>query len=322
MRALPRRFGRGEGPRRPPLADDAGHALRAADLTYRWTFRGGHRRDIRTFTTGVNGTPMPSFFDSLKPNSAGLTTQLFVGESDFPNYATRSSPRLPEETSSLEGAAAVRFARWPIPTVGQIMEPGGRFHRRDRGRGQGGLLRRTYRSCALADIQLTRLGRTPRPRGPGPRVDSSAPWPTWRRRGPFAATATRPPPRPPADDSGAKRATPPLGVARRVPTRGDPTPVGHHRRPTKPSLFGDGSRPACGSSTRPETFTQYVGGARGTSPGRRPEFMAQPLTRTASVRGVRPRPPSTNSSSFAEGGYVPIRSRLGRPRPRRASAGP
>ena len=33
--------GRGDGPSAPTLADDLGHPIRAADLTQRWTFRGG-----------------------------------------------------------------------------------------------------------------------------------------------------------------------------------------------------------------------------------------------------------------------------------------
>ena len=60
-------LGRGDGTSAPTLEDDWGHPIRPADLTKRWTFRGGPtRQDIfRTFTTGLNGTPMPSFAEAL-----------------------------------------------------------------------------------------------------------------------------------------------------------------------------------------------------------------------------------------------------------------
>ena len=61
--------GRGDGPSGPTLTDDWGHAIRAADLAQNWTFRGGSSREdiFRTMSTGLNGTPMPSFADSAPP---------------------------------------------------------------------------------------------------------------------------------------------------------------------------------------------------------------------------------------------------------------
>ena len=60
-------LGRGDGPSAPTLTDDLGQPIRAANLTQSWTFRGGPSREdiFRTMTTGLNGTPMPSFVDSL-----------------------------------------------------------------------------------------------------------------------------------------------------------------------------------------------------------------------------------------------------------------
>ena len=60
-------LGRGDGPSAPTLMDDLGHPIRAADLAQSWTFRGGSSREdiFRTMSTGFNGTPMPSFSDSL-----------------------------------------------------------------------------------------------------------------------------------------------------------------------------------------------------------------------------------------------------------------
>jgi cbb3-type cytochrome c oxidase subunit III len=125
--------GRGEGPSAPTLQDDSGNPLKAADLTQRWTFRGGPtRQDIfRTFSTGVNGTPMPSFFDSVsEPDRWALTDYVYsLGDGDTPGYATLLVARPLEDEIDLargdalfEGAPRARF-----PLVGQIMEPGRAF---------------------------------------------------------------------------------------------------------------------------------------------------------------------------------------------------
>jgi DMSO reductase family type II enzyme heme b subunit len=60
--------GRGDGPSRPELKDEWGHPIAPANLAKRWTFRGGaSRTDIATrLATGVLGTPMPSFIDSVE----------------------------------------------------------------------------------------------------------------------------------------------------------------------------------------------------------------------------------------------------------------
>jgi DMSO reductase family type II enzyme heme b subunit len=57
--------GRADGPSAPTLTDEAGFPIRAADLTKAWRYkRGSELADIyATFSTGLNGTPMPSFFD-------------------------------------------------------------------------------------------------------------------------------------------------------------------------------------------------------------------------------------------------------------------
>jgi len=59
--------GRGDGPSAPELTDDKGDPIRPRDLTKNWFFRGGgEAKDIyMRFNTGLNGTPMPSFRDSL-----------------------------------------------------------------------------------------------------------------------------------------------------------------------------------------------------------------------------------------------------------------
>lgn len=59
--------GRGDGPSAPTLKDDSGDFIQAADLTKGWRMRGGREaRDLfLRFSTGLDGTPMPSFADSF-----------------------------------------------------------------------------------------------------------------------------------------------------------------------------------------------------------------------------------------------------------------
>jgi len=125
--------GRGEGPSAPTLKDDKGDPIRAADLTQRWTFRGGPRREdiFRTFSTGLNGTPMPSFFDSLKTEERWALTDFVysLGDGDAPGYASVvvAAPiddeiDLSRADGLFKNATAARLA-----VVGQVMEPGRAF---------------------------------------------------------------------------------------------------------------------------------------------------------------------------------------------------
>jgi len=59
--------GRGDGPSAAGMKDEWGFPIRPVNFTKSWRFRGGDRlEDIyRTFTTGFNGTPMPSFVDAI-----------------------------------------------------------------------------------------------------------------------------------------------------------------------------------------------------------------------------------------------------------------
>jgi DMSO reductase family type II enzyme heme b subunit len=85
--------GRGDGPSRAELKDDWGHPIVPANLTKRWTFRGGaSRTDIATrIANGVLGTPMPAFLDSVeKPEDIWHLTNyiLALGPEHVPTYAT------------------------------------------------------------------------------------------------------------------------------------------------------------------------------------------------------------------------------------------
>jgi mono/diheme cytochrome c family protein len=55
--------GRGHGPAAAGLRDEWGAPSRAADLTYRWTFKNGSGPEdvYRTLYGGLNGTPMPAY---------------------------------------------------------------------------------------------------------------------------------------------------------------------------------------------------------------------------------------------------------------------
>jgi DMSO reductase family type II enzyme heme b subunit len=84
--------GRGDGPSRAELKDDWGQPIAPANLTKRWTFRGGPgRTDIAMrLANGVLGTPMPSFIDSVeKPEDIWhLTNYILSLGPEAPRYAT------------------------------------------------------------------------------------------------------------------------------------------------------------------------------------------------------------------------------------------
>jgi mono/diheme cytochrome c family protein len=127
-------LGRGDGPSAPTLADDWGHPIRPADLAQTWTLRGGSTREdiFRTMSTGLNGTPMPSFADALKPEQRWAITDFIVSlaGSNGPGYANLVVARHVQDPIDLAKGSA-SFASAPVarfPIVGQIMEPGRSFH--------------------------------------------------------------------------------------------------------------------------------------------------------------------------------------------------
>jgi cytochrome c len=120
--------GRGDGESAPTLKDDWGHPIRPADLTRRWTFRGGHRREdiYRTFTTGLNGTPMPSFASSIEEADRWhLVDYVYsLSRGDEPGYASMvtadSSPVALRAEKGREPFKAAKPALFPV--VGQVIE--------------------------------------------------------------------------------------------------------------------------------------------------------------------------------------------------------
>jgi mono/diheme cytochrome c family protein len=127
--------GRGDGPSAPTLQDDWGNPLKPADLTMPWTFRGGAtRQDIfRTFTTGMNGTPMPAYADSIAVDDRWHLVNYIASLShgaERPGYTNLMTVRFVERDLDLSQGAALfdgaPKARFPL--VGQIMEPVRNFH--------------------------------------------------------------------------------------------------------------------------------------------------------------------------------------------------
>ena len=127
-------LGRGDGTSAASLKDDWGNPIRPADLTQRWTFRGGPTREdiYRTFTTGLNGTPMPAFVDSLSDEERWQLVDFITSldPRDAPGYSNLLQVRWSEDELDLAKGDAL-FAEAPaalFPVVGQVTEPGRAFH--------------------------------------------------------------------------------------------------------------------------------------------------------------------------------------------------
>ena len=128
--------GRSDGVSAPTLEDDFGpvkYHIRAADLTKRWAYRGGSTgEDIyRTFTTGLNGTPMPSYEDSIPEEKRwDLVNYIYsLSDRDEADFSTTlvAEPVVGDldPTRGAELFANASTAYFPI--VGQVIEPGRMF---------------------------------------------------------------------------------------------------------------------------------------------------------------------------------------------------
>lgn len=122
--------GRGDGSSAPTLETQWGRHIRPADMTKRWTFVGGvTRRDIyRTFTTGMDGSPMPSY-DIPPEDRWALVDYVYSLSRDEPDYSTLlvAQPRT-EPLDITDGPALFEEAETAyFPVVGQVIEPGREF---------------------------------------------------------------------------------------------------------------------------------------------------------------------------------------------------
>ena len=127
-------LGLGDGPSAPTLTDDFGYRIRAADLSHPWTFRGGPTREdiFRTMSTGLTGTPMPSFSDSLSVEQRWAITDFIVSlsTSSEPGYTNLVVAKPSLDPIDLAKGAAL-FASAPVarlPIIGQIIEQPRAFH--------------------------------------------------------------------------------------------------------------------------------------------------------------------------------------------------
>ncbi|MCZ6600141.1 MAG: c-type cytochrome, partial [Acidobacteria bacterium] len=125
---------RGDGRSAPTLRDDWEDHIRAADLTKRWTFRGGpSRKDIfRAFTTALNGTPMPSYAESMSVEQRWELTDYIwsLSPGDDPGYDIVLVARKVSRLIDLNDMANLfdESEKAYFPVIGQIMEPGREFH--------------------------------------------------------------------------------------------------------------------------------------------------------------------------------------------------
>lgn len=127
-------LGRGDGLAAKTLKDEWDNPLRPVDLTKRWTFRAGPtRKDIyRTFSTGVNGTPMPSYGETLAEEDRWDLVDYIhsLGDGDEPDYSTLLIVHYIDEELDISDPetlfADARMGRFPL--IGQIVEPGRNFY--------------------------------------------------------------------------------------------------------------------------------------------------------------------------------------------------
>jgi cytochrome c oxidase cbb3-type subunit 2 len=91
--------GKGDGPSAAELVDDLKFKIRPADFT-RGQFKGGSDvRDIfRTMTTGLDGTPMPSFSDSMKDEERWAISYYVLSFSAFNDPLTGQKLKLDAAT--------------------------------------------------------------------------------------------------------------------------------------------------------------------------------------------------------------------------------
>lgn len=128
--------GRGNGESAMELTDQEGYRILPRNLTKGWKFRGGTDvKDIYTrFTTGMDGTPMPSFIDNLTDEerwNLSLYVKSIIKERDLTGsmvrgfYIPSDLPTDPDDpiwnsVASLEISLAGQIIwkpRWLIPSV-------------------------------------------------------------------------------------------------------------------------------------------------------------------------------------------------------------
>lgn len=118
--------GRADGASAPTLKDDWGNRNRAADLTKRWNFRGGSSvKAIYTrFNTGIAGTPMPSYADSIDAGQSwDLSNYVASLGPDRANYGTVLTARLTRRDLPIAPTDPLweKIPTVNFPLVGQVI---------------------------------------------------------------------------------------------------------------------------------------------------------------------------------------------------------
>lgn len=87
--------GRGDGPGAPTLKDESGLRIAATDLRRPQRCKNGSRPEdvYRTLVTGLAGTPMPSYGDSLEPDQAWELVYYVLSLSREPQRAADATSR-------------------------------------------------------------------------------------------------------------------------------------------------------------------------------------------------------------------------------------
>jgi cytochrome c oxidase cbb3-type subunit 2 len=137
--------GKGDGPSAAELKDDLGFQIRPADFTKGQFKGGGDVRDIfRAMTTGLDGTPMPSFVDSMKEDERWAISYYVLSFSAFNDPLTGEKLKLDPGSRAMlndpDGRAfrSSRLALDPGDITTRAGEPKAlvRFHRGLMGEGR------------------------------------------------------------------------------------------------------------------------------------------------------------------------------------------
>lgn len=119
--------GRGDGKEADRLKDDKHDPVLPADLTKPWRYKNGSsiRNVFRTFTTGLNGTPMPGFDKTMPADEDRWNLAMYVSSlqspppgSEDPLVARKINVVIPDDPTAPEWHDAAPMAVW---LAGQVI---------------------------------------------------------------------------------------------------------------------------------------------------------------------------------------------------------
>ena len=119
--------GRGNGPSAATLVDQWGEPIDPADLTHGWDYRGGSApKDILTrLMTGLDGTPMPSYAEAVKPEEV-WDLAYYVNSLQQPPHWSRTVEAMQTASlpSSVDDPAWQKTPRTDLRTSGNFYRNG------------------------------------------------------------------------------------------------------------------------------------------------------------------------------------------------------